>query len=271
MKQRLLTAFIAIPLLIWIIWWGPAWAFNLLVLLAVLIGVREFQVMAEKVGYQGPRWVAWLGSVGVLIGVWLKRPALTEASVAATMAVGMIAHMAYRRSIETALVSTSATIAGVVYVAVLASYLIRVRMIEDGLTPLSAQLLLFFLLVNWAADTSAMFVGKRFGRRPLLPVISPKKTVEGGLGGLMGSLVGASLAQLWFFPQMPLGHALLLGLVMGGVGQVGDWCESLLKRSAKLKDAASILPGHGGMLDRLDSLLFNAPILYYYYRFFWPS
>ncbi|MCS6803709.1 MAG: phosphatidate cytidylyltransferase [Blastocatellia bacterium] len=271
MKQRLLTAFIVIPLLVYIIWWGPAWAFNLIVLLAVLIGVREFQLMAEKVGYQGPRWVAWLGSAGVVIGVWLDRPGLTEASLAATMAVGMIAHIAYRHSIETALVSTSATIAGVVYVAVLASYLIRVRMIDNGVTALSAQLLLFFLLVNWAADTSAMLIGKRFGRRPLLPVISPKKTVEGGLGGLLGSLVGAGLAHLLFFPQMPLRHALLLALVMGAVGQVGDWCESLLKRSAKIKDAASILPGHGGMLDRLDSLLFNAPILYYYYRFFWSS
>ncbi len=271
MKERLLTTVVAVPLLIWVLWYAPPYIFNGLVMVFALLGIREFQIMAEKVGCQGPRWVGWLGGISVLVGFWIGDPTLVVVILAGVAALAMITHMAWRRSVETAIPSIGATVTGVVYVAVFMGYLIDLRMIEGGLTSLSARFLSFFLLVNWGADSMAMIVGRKWGKRLLLPVISPKKTIEGGLGGLLGSFAGALLGHVWFFPELKLTHALLLGLVMGSIGQIGDWCESLLKRGSKIKDAASILPGHGGVLDRLDSLLFNAPILYYYYRAFWLS
>jgi phosphatidate cytidylyltransferase len=270
--KRVLTAAVAVPVLIYVLWYLPPYVFNGLVAVSVVLGIREFQRMADQVGHHGPHWIGWLGGVVVLVGFWMAEPAYTVLALATVMAVAMIAHMAYRHSVETALVSTSATIASLVYIGVFMGYLVSLRVVQDQRIPLlSAKLLSFFFLVNWAADSVAMIVGRTIGRRPLLPVISPKKTIEGGLGGLLGSIAGAAVGHFWFFPEMRLAHAVALGAIMGAVGQLGDWCESMLKRGSGIKDAASILPGHGGILDRLDSLLFNAPILYYYYRLFLAS
>ncbi|MBI3949821.1 MAG: phosphatidate cytidylyltransferase [Acidobacteria bacterium] len=269
--KRVLTAAIAVPILVYVLWYAPPYVFNVLVIIAAVLGIREFQIIADRVGYQGPKWVGWVGGVMVLISFWQGKPEGAVLILAAVMAAAMITHRLWRHSVETSLMSTSATVAGVVYVAVFLGYLVSLRMIEGGTTALSAKLLSFFLLVNWAADTIAMLVGRTMGKRLLLPVISPKKTVEGGLGGLVGSMAGAVLAHFWFFSELRLTDALVLGAIMGTVGQVGDWCESMLKRGSGIKDTANIIPGHGGILDRLDSLLFNAPILYYYYRIFMAS
>lgn len=268
MLKRVLTTVLAVPLFIYVLWYAPPYVFNGLVALVAVLGIREFQMMAEKVGSQGSRWIGWVGGVGVILGFWWHRLDYAFLVLVAVVAAGLVAHMLRRHPVNTALVSVSATTAGVVYIGVFLGYLVSLRTIEGGTTALSAQLLTFFFLVIFAGDSAAMLIGRRFGRHHLLPVISPKKTVEGSLGGLAGSLVGAALSHVWFFPQMPLSHALLLGLILGAVGQVGDWCESLLKRGSGLKDTSSLIPGHGGMLDRLDSLLFNAPILYYYYLTF---
>ena len=270
MIKRVLTTVLAVLILIYVLWYAPPYVFNGFVILAAILGIREFQTIAEKVGYQGPRWIGWVGGVVVIIGFWWDKPDYTILALVTVMAVGMIAHMVWRHSVETALVSTSANVASVVYIGVFLGYLINLRTVEGGTTALSAKLLSFFFLVIFAGDSVAMLVGRRLGKRPLLPVVSPKKTVEGGIGGLAGSLAGATLSHVWFLPELPGAHALLLGFIMGTVGQVGDWCESLLKRGSGVKDISALIPGHGGVLDRLDSLLFNAPILYYYYLIFWP-
>jgi phosphatidate cytidylyltransferase len=268
MTIRLLTTALAVPLLIYVLWYAPPAVFNGFVALTAVLGIREFQMIAEKVDSKGPRWIGWIGGVVVIMGFWGGKPDYTILALVTVMAVGLIAHMVWRHSVETALVSASANVAGVVYIGVLLGYLINLRMVEGGTTALSAQLLSFFFLVIFAGDSVAMLVGRSLGKRPLLPVVSPKKTVEGGIGGLAGSLAGAALSHFWFFPELKLTHALLLGFILGAVGQVGDWCESLLKRGSGIKDTSSLIPGHGGVLDRLDSLLFNAPILYYYYLIF---
>jgi Predicted CDP-diglyceride synthetase/phosphatidate cytidylyltransferase len=118
-----------------------------------------------------------------------------------------------------------------------------------------------------AGDVTAYFVGRAFGRHKLAPLVSPGKTVEGSIGNLVGSLAAAVVVHFGLFPALPLSHALLLAVVMNIIGQLGDLYESLLKRGAGAKDAAAVLPGHGGLLDRLDSLLFNAPVLYYYAQY----
>jgi phosphatidate cytidylyltransferase len=136
------------------------------------------------------------------------------------------------------------------------------------LTPL--EVLLVLVLV-WIADTAAYFIGRAWGRRKLAPSISPGKTWEGAIGGVVAALAMATLAHFWFFRELPLKYMLPLAAVMTLVGILGDLAESALKRGAGAKDAANILPGHGGILDRLDSLLFNAPLIYYFARFYFHS
>ncbi|MFZ4628850.1 MAG: phosphatidate cytidylyltransferase, partial [Blastocatellia bacterium] len=115
-----------------------------------------------------------------------------------------------------------------------------------------------------AGDTGAYYTGRTLGRHKLAPRISPGKTWEGVAGGLLGNLVAVVVSRGTFFPELPLWEALPLALLMGGLGVTGDLCESMIKRGARAKDAGGLLPGHGGLLDRFDSLLFNAPVLYYY-------
>jgi len=151
----------------------------------------------------------------------------------------------------------------------LGSHLVSLRTGFNQL--LSAHLLSFFFLVLMGGDTGAYYVGRAFGKRKLAPSISPGKTWEGAVGGLLAALAMATLAHFWFFRELPLKYTLPLAALMTVVGIFGDLAESALKRGAGAKDAANILPGHGGILDRLDSLLFNAPLIYYFARFYFQS
>ncbi len=120
------------------------------------------------------------------------------------------------------------------------------------------------MLIVMTNDSAAYYTGSAFGKHRLYPLVSPKKSVEGAIGGLIGSLGGTLLAKFTFFPQLTFSDAVVTALVIGMVGQAGDLFESLLKRSFGVKDSGTIIPGHGGVLDRLDSILFAAPITYYY-------
>ena len=162
--------------------------------------------------------------------------------------------------------SSGATILGVLYVVLLGGHLVALR--TGFRQALSAHLLSFFFLVLMGSDTGAYYVGRLLGKHKLAPTISPGKTWEGVAGGLIASLLMATLAHFWFFKELPLKLALPLAAVMTVVGILGDLTESALKRGAGAKDAANILPGHGGVLDRLDSLLFNAPVIYYFGRIY---
>ena len=137
---------------------------------------------------------------------------------------------------------------------------------------LSPQLLMFALLLSWAGDTVAMYVGKSIGRHKLAPVISPNKTWEGAIGSVVGSLLCGGGYLLYFFPTTALAHVLTLALAGNVAGQLGDLFESWLKRQANIKDSGSSLPGHGGWLDRIDAMLFTLPIVYIVFRIWlWVS
>src|SRR5205085_2916447 len=122
-------------------------------------------------------------------------------------------------------------------------------------------------LIIWADDTFAYLVGRKLGRHKLAPQTSPKKTVEGSIAGLIFSMLASYLYCRFFLPDVLLKDSLIIGALVGIAGQIGDLCESLLKRSVDVEDSGSIIPGHGGMLDRIDSLLFGAPAMYYYVYF----
>jgi phosphatidate cytidylyltransferase len=148
------------------------------------------------------------------------------------------------------------------YIGLTLSYLVAVRLLPDG-----EWLLFFLLLVTWAADTAAYYVGTLYGRRRLAPTISPKKTVEGLAGGLIGATIAAFVARWTFVPEFSVFDTVVLAVLLTLVGLWGDLVESAIKRGAGVKDSGGLLPGHGGMLDRLDSLLFAAPAFYYYVAF----
>lgn len=148
---------------------------------------------------------------------------------------------------------------GVLYVGFPLSTVVSTRSLPAG-----AFLVLFLAAVTWASDTGAYYAGTLFGKHPLLPSVSPKKTVEGVLGGLALAIGAALLAQWWFAQQLSSSDALILAVLLTGTGLLGDLFESVIKRRMGVKDSGGILPGHGGMLDRLDSLLFTAPTFYYY-------
>jgi len=150
----------------------------------------------------------------------------------------------------------------------LGGFLVATRMGFENSVNLSTHLLAYFFLVLFGSDTGAYFTGRAFGKHKLAPSISPGKTVEGLIGGVVTAAAFAALSTWWFFPELPFKWSIPLACVLAIAGVFGDLCESAMKRGAKAKDAASILPGHGGFLDRLDSLLFAAPILYYFARFY---
>ena len=167
------------------------------------------------------------------------------------------------RSIESAAQEISFALLAFIYIPFLLMHLVLLRQTDFGI-----QWMFVIMLIVMTNDSAAYYTGSAFGKHRLYPLVSPKKSIEGAIGGLVGSLGGTLLAKFTFFPQLTFRDAVVTALVVGVVGQAGDLFESLLKRSFGVKDSGTIIPGHGGVLDRLDSILFAAPITYYYVLFF---
>jgi phosphatidate cytidylyltransferase len=174
----------------------------------------------------------------------------------------------FQKDFSKMLTGVGVTIFGVLYVVFLGGFLVSMRVGFETFPGLSTKLLGFFFLVVMGSDVGAYYIGKNFGKHKPVPKISPNKTWEGFIGGMLLAIIFAALSTLLFFPELPYMVSIPLAIVMSAVGVIGDLAESAMKRGAGAKDAANILPGHGGLLDRLDSLLFNAPILYYFARFY---
>lgn len=163
------------------------------------------------------------------------------------------------RSVETAAQEIAYAALGFLYIPLLLMHLVMLHRTTYGW-----QWLLVIMLIVMTNDSAAYYTGSAFGKHRLYPRVSPKKSVEGALGGLVGSMCGTLLAKVTFFPQLTIRDALLTAIFIGILGQTGDLFESLLKRSFGVKDSGTIIPGHGGVLDRLDSIIFAAPAMYYY-------
>ena len=278
--SRLITAAIALPILIASIIFPPLrYLFVALAVVACATALYEFWFLARRVGGKPDVVVGYAATAAVLATFIVKDPTGLVIIVPVFVAAVLAAEMLRGAPFDKMILSAGSTILGVFYVAVLGSHLIGVRMdFQQVLVPssqflvgeqfishsLSTHLLSFFFLVLMGSDTGAYYTGRALGKRKLAPSVSPGKTWEGAIGGMLASLMMAALAHFWFFPELSLPAALGLAAVMNVLGVVGDLVESALKRGANAKDTASILPGHGGFLDRLDSLLFNAPLLYYF-------
>ena len=278
MKTRLLTAAIALPILISSIilpWYirGTVWIFVGIAGLALAAGLFEFYSLTKKLELKADAAIGYLGAVALFVAFVFDAPTKAPDILLTTIAMFIIAVLisqTFRFQVDFTkmLTGIGVTILGVLYVAFLGGFLISTRVGFENVPGLSTDLLLYFFIVMFGSDAGAYFAGRAFGKHKLAPKISPGKTVEGLIGGILAAAGFAALCTLTFFQELPYQFSIPLAGVMAVVGVLGDLAESAMKRGSNTKDAASILPGHGGLLDRLDSLLFNAPILYYFARFY---
>lgn len=256
LRARVLSALIGVPILVAVVWFGEPW-FSLGVALVAGLAAREFFHLASQTGGQPLTWLGVLGSLAFVANGYQEgsysMPLLALAVILPLML------LLGRRPLAGAFAAWAWTLAGTLYVGFLLSYFPLLRQLEGG-----REWVLFTVFTVFACDTSAYFVGRWLGRRPFFSAISPKKTWEGAVGGAIGALVAALV--LWALLRLSVGwpQALFLGVLLTLFAQIGDLTESMLKRSAGIKDAGHLIPGHGGMLDRLDSLLFPVVIVYYY-------
>jgi phosphatidate cytidylyltransferase len=262
LHKRVISGLLFLPIFYLVAWKLQPVFFTALVLIAAVVGLAEFYRMARA---RGIRPNAALGSaLGALVVLDAHYPLFSGAG-AAHLAAGVLFFMTVRlfspRPVEGALEDVAATVFGVLYVALLFSFQVSIRIGLDG-----KQWLVFLYFVIWASDIGAYAVGLPFGRHRLYEKVSPKKSVEGLIGALLASAGMALLCRAWFLPSLGITEAVVLALVLAAVGTIGDLAESLFKRSAGIKDSGGVIPGHGGVLDRMDSMLFAAPVLFYYLR-----
>lgn len=259
--RRVRTSAIFVPILVGIAWPG-GWLFAGFISLVSVAALVELAALLRRLGRPMYRWAAL--PIGALIPLVVHLGGLPRTVGWPFLAVVGLALTLRRRTGR--LGATAMTVLAIAYVPFLLGHLVLLRD-GDAATGGRAAVLLLFAL-TWACDTFAYLVGRAFGRHRLWPRISPNKTREGALGGAVASVLAAIGAQQLFFTSISLPEAAGVGLVVSVVLQIGDLFESRLKRKADVKDSSSALPGHGGVLDRFDSMLFGAPVLYHLLRLF---
>jgi len=266
---RVLTAVVLLPILVAsILIERLSIIFVILAAVALCAALVEFWILLKKQQIRADAAAGSLGALALLFIFYLTSPGeppdllmiqmVLLLLTGGTMTAAMVRGAPFNRMIPSAAV----TVLSVMYIILFGGHLIAVRV---GFRPaLAKHLLGFYFLVLMGSDVAAYYAGRAFGRHKLAPTVSPGKTWEGAIAGMLASLLLAVAAHYWFFLNLPLKFALPLAALMNVLGVVGDLTESALKRSAGAKDTAQILPGHGGVLDRIDSLLFNAPVIYYF-------
>jgi phosphatidate cytidylyltransferase len=262
LKVRLLTAAVVVPPLLWLLFRGPAWGFFVLVLVATAIAADELYRMTHPADAVA-RAIGVVTTLGVSAALYLcgTDPRVLLTLLFVVPLLGLMVPLWRLGEIPTSALRTFAGVAGPFYIGGL---LVALAMLRRDAGEVGPHYVFMCLTFAWLADTGGYFFGRFLGKRKLYEAVSPKKTRAGFVGALLGAELGAALAHFVYLKSIPLWHALLLGLVAGALGQFGDLVESLLKRSTGIKDSGSIVPGHGGMLDRIDALIIVAPIVYLY-------
>lgn len=258
-KTRILTAVVLLPALILFVLYSGATFFRVGIALVSLLALWEFFGMCLPAGRRMERGAAsFLGAGLVALASAESISLLPMALTVIFMLIGVV--FLFRPQDLTAAGGHLAAVAfGLLYLPLLLSSLPLLRELPHG-----REWLFLVMFIVMAGDTMAYFVGVSIGRHKLYPLISPNKSIEGAVGGLGGSLLAAFVSRWWFFQALTLYDCIVLAILLGIAGQLGDLFESMLKRSYGVKDSGTMIPGHGGLLDRLDSLLFAFPAAYLY-------
>lgn len=236
-----------------------------MIALFTAIGLHEFYKMAlPKRNIES--WLAILSGTSSIFLPLFKDNRLPLAAIALFFLLFALIFLFRINKIETAAREISYAVLAFVYIPLLLTHLVLLRQTTFGI-----QWLFVIMLIVMTNDSTAYYTGSAFGKHRLYPLVSPKKSIEGAIGGLCGSMAGTLIARATFFTQLTIVDALLTAIIIGILGQTGDLFESLLKRSFGVKDSGNIIPGHGGVLDRLDSIIFAAPVTYYYAIYFFKG
>jgi phosphatidate cytidylyltransferase len=286
---RVATSLVLLPLVVWLIWLGGIW-FALLLSVAAAVCALELNLLPSNLpaASDGPKKArsavaeeieelelesAVLTGAGIVsVGGAFLIPLLgeiefgvvsSEAVLTAVLIVAFADSLFFEEQVARSPQRVGLAVLGVIYPGLLLASLVRLRQLDRG-----EWWIILALTVTWLNDTGAYFAGRAFGRRKLFPRISPSKTWEGAIGGAAGSILGALVVQHFWLPALPVWGAAVIGAGAAVLGPLGDLSESMLKRAFGRKDSGRLLPGHGGLLDRLDALLFNAPFVLFCARLF---
>ncbi len=266
--KRILTAVVLIALVFAIVFFGQLWMITLFAALVAELAVYEYLQLADLSGARIPFW--WMaGATAMVFVVTYAWPIEAQLPVFSALGFVLFAVSGFRAPLKRVLLDTSAGLFGLVYIAYTMSLLPLIWNRDDG-----KPLLIFLMVCVWAGDIAALYIGRHFGRHKLAPKLSPGKTWEGSAASLVGSMliaacvfwIGDALSargNLVLHIQEPLWQLLLLAVIVNAAAQLGDLLESAIKRGADVKDSGTMLPGHGGILDRIDALLLATPVLWY--------
>lgn len=253
MITRIISAVVGIPILIGIITLGGT-PLILALGLVMLMGLRELYLALGKKGYQPIETVGYLFTLFLVFSIYIGEDWAAPGIFGAFLLTTLVLLFQEKRSIEDGIL----TLYGVLYVPLLMSYILRVELLESP-----PHVIWLVFIIAFATDTFAYFTGRFLGKRKLCPRVSPKKTLEGSLGGLAGTVVACGVFAYYIFPQGVF-SMMILGAAGSAAAQMGDLSASMIKRWTGIKDFGKIMPGHGGVLDRFDSIIFTAPLVYYY-------
>ena len=287
-QLRVATAAILIPAVVALIWWGPTLLVAAAASIVVIFALREFFTLGEQIGFRAYRSWTYLCALLIFVQHWCatrspniahldddlysrRIPQFSLEMVLVLFIIGAaIIALRSRRPLSEIFSSVSVSAAGLVVIAIPFSAIVRLHgagAASNLARPqLGPQLLLFTLVIVWVGDSAAYFVGRNFGRKKMAPHLSPNKTWEGAAANFVGALLVAVLFAYWMKIEIP--HMLAIAALGSIAGQIGDLFESAFKRSAGVKDSGTLLPGHGGMLDRIDALILAAPAVWYYFQWF---
>lgn len=277
-KLRVLTASVLIPLVVAAIWWGPTGLVAGVAGLVAIGALIEFFAMAERLGFRAYRLWTCLAALAIVAQQWhaaqaasianlgdllyqARSPQVNLELVLFVFLLGLAVIVLWSRSpLAEALPSISVSVAGLVVIVLPFSAVVRLH----GVDVSGPKLLLFTAVLVWVGDTAAYFAGRGFGRWKLAPQISPNKTWEGAVANLLAALLVGAVFGYW--TRIQPAHMLAMAALGSVAGQIGDLFKSAFKRSAGVKDSGAILPGHGGIYDRIDALIFAAPAVWYYFE-----
>jgi phosphatidate cytidylyltransferase len=274
LRQRVLSAVIFVPIIFASIWFGNPW-FSIVVAIAALLGVIEFYAMVDRRRWQP---LAIFGTLWTLFFIFNAYYApkyssnniyilVTSALITSAVALSLVWVLFLRSSGEKVMLSWAASVTGIFYMGWLLSYWVLI-MNSYGGDWNGRDWVLLALFSTFAVDTTAYFVGRAWGRHKMAPTVSPGKTWEGAAGGLVGAIVAVIALALLLDVDISYSEMVILGVLIAVFAQLGDLAESKLKRSVGVKEASNLIPGHGGILDRLDSIVFTGVVVYYCLRWF---